>query len=90
MKPSFRIIKFYKIQFDENWKLVSTTNQIFTYISLKKGALVQVAYEAPQGTVFTATLIAPLGEQKALVHRDVIHLLSICKDTSKGDSIKCG
>ena len=88
MKPKFRVIKFYKIQFDENWKLTSTTNQIFTYLSLRKQAVVQVAYEAPTGTVFTNTLIVS-GEQKAFVHRDVIHLQAVCKGIEKGDTIKC-
>lgn len=89
MKPKFRVIKFYKIQFDENWKLTGTTNQIFTYITLRKGAVVQVAYEAPSGAVFTTTLIAVGGEQKAFVHRDVIHLQCLCKGIEKGDKIKC-
>ena len=90
MKPKFRVIRFYKIQFDENWKLASTTNQIFTYITLRKEAVVQIAYEAPTGAVFTTTLVVIGREQKAYVHRDVIHVNSFCKGIEKGDKIKCG
>jgi hypothetical protein len=37
-------------------------------------------HEAPTGTVFTTTLVVIGGEQKAYVHRDVLHLRSACKE----------
>jgi hypothetical protein len=88
MKPKFNVIRFRRIKFDEKWKLAGTANQIFTYLSLKTGAIVQVVYEAPTGELFTITIVvAP--EQKVFVHRDVIHVNGICKGIDKGDSIKC-
>ena len=72
MPATQKVIKFYKIRFDENWFLVGAANQIFEYVNRKPGT-VQVCYEAPQGSVFTATLICK-EETKALIHRDVIHI----------------
>jgi len=31
MTPSWITIKFYEVQFDENWQVNSTTNLLFTY-----------------------------------------------------------
>ena len=80
-----RVIKFYKIVFDPNWQLLSTTRQLFTYGS-KKGGKITVNYEAPQGTVFTVFLACKEGT-KAIVHRDVLHVRADAK-ISKGDSLK--
>lgn len=85
MTPTQKVFKFYKIRFDENWFLTSTTNQLFTYSNRKPGQ-VQVCYEAPQGTVFTATLLCKEGT-KAIIHRDVIHIRAEAKYI-KGDIIK--
>jgi hypothetical protein len=76
-KLKFRVIKFYKIQFDENWKQQAITNQIFSYISTKRNATVKISFEGPIGKVFTVQITSPV-ERKAYIHRDVIHIFGIC------------
>lgn len=85
MAQTNKVIKFYKVVFDPNWTLASTTDQLFTY-QTKKGGQILVNYEAPQGTVFTA-LLTCLEGTKAIIHRDVIHVKAEVK-IIKGDNLK--
>lgn len=87
MTPAWKVFKFYRIQFDKNWQLSTTTNQIFTYKSSKQGSVIRVCYEAPTGSVFTATLVCDV-ERGALIHRDVLHVRAIIKVIEKGDDKK--
>ena len=89
MKPTWKVFKFFRVQFDENWQLTSTTTQLFTYKAKKQGSLIQVGYEAPTGEVKTVLLVCDV-EKGAIIHRDVLHVKALIKKISKGDVIQAG
>lgn len=68
---------------------MNTTNQLFTYMSNSPGSIIYVSYEAPAGVVKTVRLSCD-AEQKAIIHRDVLHVKAIIEEIKKEDDIKKG